>query len=313
MANQYSYPREEEITFIKENYNKLSAPQIAKKLNRSLTFVYKRLKEIDDFKTELWTDEEILYLKENYLIKTYKEIGIDIDKSKSAIEGKLRSLDLSKDDNAKPWTDNQIELLKANIDSLNYIELAKLIGRSPQSIRKKATTLGLLDDEFKGSYKLKKEQQLFIINNAMKMTDTEFARKFKVSVEAVEEVRKKHGIVKVGNEVKGKTYIEQIVAEYLDNLNVVYDFNKTLGNYRPDFKISGKKMIIEVQGDYWHCNPKLYSDGPKDEIQIRHVVQDYYKRCYFESRGYEIIYIWEHDIENDIENVKEKIKSAVLG
>lgn len=313
MANQYKYPTGEEFEFIKDNYTSMSAPQIAKELGRSLSFVYKRLKQIDDFKTEAWSDEDVEYLKENYLFKTYKEIGEKIGRSKSGIEGKLRQLGLSKDDNAKPWTEQQISILRENVDRLSYIEISKLIRRTPQSVRKKARTLGLLDEKFQGHHKLKKEQQLFIINNAMRMTDTEFARKYGVSVEAVEEVRKKHGVVKIGNEVKGKTNIESVVAEYLDELGVQYIYNKPLANYRPDFKIIEKDIIIEVQGDYWHCNPYVYQDGPKDENQIRHIVSDYYKKCYFLSRGYEILYVWEHDINNRLADVKEKIKSAVLG
>lgn len=69
----------------------------------------------------------------------------------------------------------------------------------------------------------------------------------------------------------------------------------------------------EVQGDYFHCNPYIYEDGPKDEVQIKHIIRDYYKKCYFLSKGYKIIEIWELEINQNLENVKNKIKSAVIG
>ena len=41
--------------------------------------------------------------------------------------------------------------------------------------------------------------------------------------------------------------------------------------------------------------------------------QDYYKKCYYLSRGYILLEIWESEINNCPEDVKNKIKSAVYG
>lgn len=108
--------------------------------------------------------------------------------------------------------------------------------------------------------------------------------------------------------MSGPTYIEQFVMDILDECKIDYIYNKNLGPYKPDFQIINTNIIIEVQGDYYHCNPLVYGDGPKDEIQIKHVLRDYYKKCYFLSRGYKIIEIWELDINKNPDKVKNIIE-----
>ena len=71
-----------------------------------------------------------------------------------------------------------------------------------------------------------------------------------------------------------------------------------------------------MQGDYYHCNPRLYPDGPKNEYQIRYIINDYYKKCFYLSNGYILLELWENDIVNNFQYVQELIKeslSAVLG
>ena len=198
----------------------------------------------------------------------------------------------------------------------NREEISKKINRSLSAIYTKVLELQLIPDEHKGHKKLKKEQILFIVENSDKFTDSEFAAKFKISISAVEDIRKKHGIIKTGNEVSGPTYIEVFVKNFLDEINIQYLFQEKIDNlYIPDCQIytNNKKIIIEVNGDYYHCNPYIYKDGPKDEIQIKHIIRDYYKKCYYLSRGYILLDIWESEINNCPEDVKNKIKSAVYG
>ena len=63
----------------------------------------------------------------------------------------------------------------------------------------------------------------------------------------------------------------------------------------PDFvNINGKKLLIEVFGDYWHRD-----DNPKERIKV------------FEPYGYRTLVLWEHNIVNDCELVKSEIRSFV--
>lgn len=104
---------------------------------------------------------------------------------------------------------------------------------------------------------------------------------------------------------------EKIVSEWLDNHGIKYKhgfflFNKeSCHSHQYDFFIYDTKYLIEVQGDYWHGNPNLYSeigdDSHKklDETQIKKRNTDNVKKVLAESMGYRILYIWESDINNE--------------
>lgn len=307
----------EDFEFIKTNYQNMTVKEIAQILNKNKSTIYKAIQSLGLIYTNRegrpWTKEEIDYLKNNYLVKTSKEISYDLNRTVSSIQGKVYLLGLRKADNCSNWTNEEIEILKQYVNVESYEEISKRLNRSTYSIYNKVWELHLIDDEFKGFIKLKKEQILFIQENYLKMTDSELAKKFKVSIGSIERIRKLYGLKKTGNEIKGPTYIECFVKDVLDELHINYKFNENLGKYKPDFYIEHLNLIIEVNGDYFHCNPYLYPNGPKDEIQIRHIVHDYYKRCFYLSNGYTLLEIWEKDINDNPEMIKEKIKTAVYG
>jgi len=63
-----------------------------------------------------------------------------------------------------------------------------------------------------------------------------------------------------------------------------------------DFKIKNKPIIIEVDGDYWHGNPKKkhyykYVNEIKDNDKLK---EDIAKK-----KGYKVIRLWESDIKKD--------------
>lgn len=293
----------------------MTVSEIAEKLNKCTTTIYKTIQklglEYKDRKGKPWNQEEIQFLEDNYKTMSYDELANKLNRTKKAIQGKLHGLNLIKEIKSKNWSDEEIQFLKENINSLSYEEISSHLNRSISAIYTKVWELDLIIPELKGSRKLKSEQVNFIIANYDKYTDRQLANRFNVSIEAVSAVRKKFGIKKTGNEISGPTYIEEFIMKVLDSLNIKYLYNKPLGPYTPDFQICNTKIIIEVQGDYFHCNPYVYKNGPKDEIQIKHVLRDYYKKCYFLSSGYTILEIWEKDINENPEEVIKRIKEKL--
>lgn len=57
--------------------------------------------------------------------------------------------------------------------------------------------------------------------------------------------------------------------------------------YRPDFILPDQKIIIEVQGVYFHSNP--------DTIE-----SDAYKQALYNMMGYKVLPWWDYDIESNI-------------
>ena len=302
---------EKDIEYIKENINQKTIKEIAKALSKCPQTIYKTIYTLDlvfeNKQGKPWNESEVTFLVNNYKSLSVEEIATKLGRTKKSIQGKASLLKLKKPNNMPQWTLEEIDYLKNNVNSVGYDELSKHLNRSLSSIYNKVYELQLIDDEFKGYKKVKREQILFIINNCDHMTDNQIARKLLISEETVSSIRKKHNITKTGNEVSGPTYIEQFVIDVLEKNNIKYLYNTKVEYYKPDFIICGTRMIIEVQGDYFHCNPFIYTNGPKDEIQIKHIVRDYYKKCYFMSRGYDILYIWEKDINENPDKVEENI------
>ena len=107
------------------------------------------------------------------------------------------------------------------------------------------------------------------------------------------------------------TTIERKVRAWLIHNNIKHKYSKRLGKYQFDFEILDKNILIEVQGDYWHANPLKYGEWPLKPLNQRQqfkIQQDAIKRKYAINNGYDILYIWEFDINN---NNWESLKSLL--
>lgn len=115
-----------------------------------------------------------------------------------------------------------------------------------------------------------------------------------------------------------KTKPEITVEEWLKNHNIEYNYSPIMGdgtkNYQYDFIIRNKRILIEVNGDYWHGNPLMYNingtDGKKklNEIQIQKIETDKIKLNYAIEHDFKLIYIWEKEINsNDFTKLEKEL------
>lgn len=121
---------------------------------------------------------------------------------------------------------------------------------------------------------------------------------------------------------KGKTQlrkiskIEKIVLDFLINegYNVINN-KKIMCNNKVKYAdcVIGNK-IIEVNGDIYHANPRIYKSndlirfwGYNDKAKLLWD-KDYQKYQEYKQLGYNVLYVWEYDIKNDFNLVKETIK-----
>lgn len=105
------------------------------------------------------------------------------------------------------------------------------------------------------------------------------------------------------------TDIEIIVKQWLDSHNINYEYQHHLDDkYFPDFYFPDFKMVIEVQGDYWHGNPKVYKPEDLNDCQVDHIKRDRRKMGYYKSRGIKCYELWGIDIKDDIESLMRTIK-----
>ena len=98
--------------------------------------------------------------------------------------------------------------------------------------------------------------------------------------------------------------VEMEIRECLQALGVPYEPQYQIPgvSYVYDLLLPAHSIIVEVQGDYWHCNPTKYS---ADAI-VRHSdgvavlardiwTRDARKRVAAEAADYRVAYIWESD------------------
>lgn len=75
--------------------------------------------------------------------------------------------------------------------------------------------------------------------------------------------------------------------------------------YRCDIFVPSIRLIIECDGDYWHGNPKFYSEEILNERQRWKINLDELRTKELIEKGYRVIRLWGSEIkEMNIENFK---------
>ena len=93
----------------------------------------------------------------------------------------------------------------------------------------------------------------------------------------------------------------EFINEFIKPLGVEYQeqyYLKEIHQYC-DIYIPSKNLIIEYDGDFWHCNPNKYPDGPKYEYQVKHIEKGNIKNQYCNDNNINILRIWESDAKNN--------------
>lgn len=101
--------------------------------------------------------------------------------------------------------------------------------------------------------------------------------------------------------------LEKTFANILDLLDIKYKqffYAKDIKAFY-DFYLPEYNVIIEVDGDFWHCNPDSKHNMPKYETQKRNLIKDSIKSQWAIDNGYKLLRFWENDINNNIKQVKQ--------
>jgi G:T-mismatch repair DNA endonuclease (very short patch repair protein) len=113
--------------------------------------------------------------------------------------------------------------------------------------------------------------------------------------------------------------IEEKVSQALELAGLDFQFSRFVARRQFDFLVTGTKVLIEVQGDYWHANPEIYSfsDSIYFPGKVEECVRDIWekdrkKREIAEGHGYRVVYVWEKDIRGtSTEELSEIIEGQV--
>lgn len=110
-----------------------------------------------------------------------------------------------------------------------------------------------------------------------------------------------------------ETFPEKFVRNCLEENKIYFQKEYYLNNngkrYYYDFCLKNKK-IIEVHGDYWHVNPRVYtSEAILSKAQKENLLNDINKEKFLKELNYDLLIIWEEEIYKKPNEIKEKIKN----
>jgi very-short-patch-repair endonuclease/transposase len=105
---------------------------------------------------------------------------------------------------------------------------------------------------------------------------------------------------------KNDTSIERAIRAVLQELNVDFEEQVHLGYYFVDFYLPQFNLVVECNGDYWHHNPLTQLKEPSDRIK-KNVTRDKSKKTFLKNRNYNLLVLWENEINSDIDWCKREI------
>lgn len=149
--------------------------------------------------------------------------------------------------------------------------------------------------------------QIFM-NSMTPEEKTKFCKKAQKTLTNIEIAKSKETTIKrkirLGKYKFYKTELKMI--ELLNYLNIKWEAQKRLDTYFYDFYLTDYDIYIEIDGDFWHCNPKIYTK--MIEQQRKHIERDILKNKTIEKYNKTLLRFWEDDIYNNPDIVINKLK-----
>lgn len=107
--------------------------------------------------------------------------------------------------------------------------------------------------------------------------------------------------------------IEKVVQSELANRGMAFEFGVVLNGHQFDFGNKSLRVLLEVQGDYWHGNPSIYGPDkrPLNEIQTTKVAKDLIKEKFCVQHGFTLFKIWESDIKTKNFDVLDQMRKFI--
>lgn len=111
--------------------------------------------------------------------------------------------------------------------------------------------------------------------------------------------------------------LEEKFMKILDGVGLIKDVdyihNHLISKIKTffDFYIPNKKIIIEVDGDFYHCNPNTKYSIPEYEIQKKNKLNDKRKNTWCNNHQMILIRYWEKDINERPEWVISDLKERL--
>lgn len=130
--------------------------------------------------------------------------------------------------------------------------------------------------------------------------------RIKMSKSAIERILRTGKVKRSNLEYKFEVILELLEIKYIHSY-LIKEINKIYDFYIPEHNI-----LIEIDGDFWHCNPDTKYSLPECKTQEINIKNDKFKTQWAKDNGYKLLRFWENDINNNIKQVKQTLLENIV-
>ena len=109
--------------------------------------------------------------------------------------------------------------------------------------------------------------------------------------------------------LKSKPHI--LFKNILTKLKIDFEEEVVFGFFCIDFFLKKYNIYIEVDGDYFHTNPKIFKNGPLTKTQKINWANDKRKDAFFKNKKIKLVRFWEFDILNNEKDIECHLKKLI--
>jgi very-short-patch-repair endonuclease len=131
--------------------------------------------------------------------------------------------------------------------------------------------------------------------------------KEKMSDSAVQRIIKTGKVKRSLLEIRFELFFQLLNIEFQHS----YYINTKENHFIYDFYLPKHKCLIEVDGDFWHCNPDTKYALPECKTQDINVLNDQKKNQWAQDNGFKLLRFWETDINTNPQQIIEILKQEL--
>jgi very-short-patch-repair endonuclease len=131
--------------------------------------------------------------------------------------------------------------------------------------------------------------------------------KEKMSDSAVQRIIKTGKVKRSLLEIRFELFFQLLNIEFQHS----YYINTKENHFIYDFYLPKYKCLIEVDGDFWHCNPDTKYALPECKTQDINILNDQKKNQWAQDNGFKLLRFWEMDINNNPQQIIEILKQVL--
>ena len=132
--------------------------------------------------------------------------------------------------------------------------------------------------------------------------------KDKMSDSAIQRIIKTGKVKRSLLEIRFELFFQLLNIEFQHS----YYINTKENHFIYDFYLPKYKCLIEVDGDFWHCNPDSKYALPECKTQDINIFNDQKKNQWAKDNGFKLLRFWETNINNNPQQIIETLKKELI-